>query len=385
MNVDWHTSIAAFSSADWDTLTDGSPLCAHAFFYALEKSGSIGQNTGWQPLYLRVEHDHAILGIVPLFVKYHSYGEYVFDWRWASAFESSGKPYYPKLVAAIPFTPIPGARLFSHDRAVKQVMVKIISDTLIQHDLSSAHALFVQDEDASVLEEQGWIARTGVQFRWENRQYASFDDFLMTLSHDKRKKIRQERKKLAALGVSCRVLLGSEIEEEDWDFFYQCYCNTYAQHQSTPYLTRQFFSLLSEMMSEHVRLVVAYQDSHRIAAAFLMQGNDLTRGHTLYGRYWGCTHYLPGLHFEVCYYQAQMLCITQGIAWFEGGAQGEHKLARGFSPTITRSYHKIADAAFANRIAQAMQNEQAWVEAHHHELEERLPYRADSLNSIDLL
>ena len=378
MQYEWHTSITSISRAAWNTLTDGSPICAYDFFLALEKSRSIVGDTGWQPLYLTVSEDDAVIGIAPTYLKYHSYGEYVFDWRWASAFDSAGLAYYPKLLGAIPFTPIPGTRLFCHHDHIKRAMCQILTTTLTSHQLSSAHLLFVDDNEIELLTSAGWIARTGVQFRWKNNGYQTFDEFLSTLSHDKRKKIRQDRRKLFENGITCQCLTGDQIQSADWDFFYQCYCNTYEQHHSTPYLTRDFFDLISLSLKNHVLMVIAYQGGNRIAAAFLFHGEDKHRGKTLYGRYWGATVFIPGLHFEVCYYQAQDFCIREGIQWFEGGAQGEHKLARGFSPTTTYSFHWVANPQFSEIISNAMHREQMLIEAHQSELEERSPYRNDS-------
>lgn len=378
MQYEWHTSIETISREAWNALTDGSPICEYDFFLALEKSHSIGKDTGWQPLYLSISKDNSVVGITPTFLKYHSYGEYVFDWRWASAFESAGISYYPKLLGAIPFTPIPGTRLFSHDPLIKRAMCEVIASTLKSHQLSSAHLLFVDEHEVELLSSTGWITRTGVQFRWKNNDYKTFEDFLSTLSHDKRKKIRQERRKVLENGIQCQCLTGRQIQAADWDFFYQCYCNTYEQHQSTPYLTRDFFHRIAHSLKENVLMVIAYQEGNRIAASFLLFGEDKLRGRTLYGRYWGASVYIPNLHFEVCYYQAQDFCIREGIQWFEGGAQGEHKLARGFSPTTTYSLHWVDDPQFSQIIANAMQHEHMLIESHQSELEDRSPYRNNS-------
>ena len=307
---------------------------------------------------------------MPLFLKSHSYGEYVFDWAWADAYHRSGMEYYPKLLSAIPFSPVTCSRLLARDDATKQLMIEALQTTMQQHALSSAHVLFPDDADAAQLARAGWLKRTGVQFRWQNKNYSDFEDFLRTLSHDKRKRIHQERKKIAAAGVVYRTIKGTEATENDWDFFYQCYCNTYAEHHSTPYLTRAFFSEIGQTMPQNIVLFVAEIGGKAIASTLNIYNK--TR---LYGRYWGATQFVSGLHFELCYYQAQQFCIAEKIEFFEGGAQGEHKLARGFEPRPTCSYHKIAHADFAVAIEDFLKREQAGMAAYTNELEERAPFK----------
>ncbi|MGQ0443084.1 MAG: GNAT family N-acetyltransferase [Methylophilaceae bacterium] len=356
--------------AEWDALTDHTPLLSHAFFSALEHSGSIGQATGWILHPLTVTWGNRLIGAMPLFLKSHSYGEYVFDWAWAEAYARSGLKYYPKLLAAIPFSPITSARLLACDKHTKTFIIKALESVMHQHALSSAHVLFPSDADAQEFEAAGWLKRVGVQFRWQNKNYHNFEAFLQTLSHDKRKRIHQERKKIAQAGVTCRCIKGKDIRQSDWDFFYQCYCNTYHAHHSTPYLTRAFFSEIAVTMPQNIVLMIAEVNHKAVASTFNIYDKN-----TLYGRYWGALQYIPHLHFELSYYQAQQFCIEEKIEFFEGGAQGEHKLARGFEPRPTYSYHKIADSEFERAIQNFVVRESAGIAAYTCELEERTPFK----------
>jgi predicted N-acyltransferase len=354
----------------WDALADGSPILSHAFLSTLEDTGCVGPGTGWQPYPLTVRQEGHITGAIPLYIKSHSYGEYVFDWAWADAFQRNGLAYYPKLLAAIPFTPISGARLLGNDPITQSLMLQVLLQQMEQHQLSSVHVLFPDDNSAAILRNAGWLERTGVQFRWENEGYRDFEDFLAQLSHDKRKKIRQERRKIGEAGIRCKKIRGADVTAEQWDFFYSCYENTYYQHRSTPYLTREFFHALGQRMPQNILLVVAEQDGKPLAAAFNIFGQD-----ALYGRYWGAVAYVPGLHFELCYYQAQEFCIEESIRFFEGGAQGEHKLARGFLPRPTRSFHKIAHPDFESAIREFVGRESRGMDVYQDELEERTPFK----------
>ncbi|MGB4813300.1 MAG: GNAT family N-acetyltransferase [Methylophilaceae bacterium] len=365
-------SMQAVSQPAWDALAGDMPLLSHAFLSALEDSKSVGSGTGWQPYPMLVHANSQLVGAMPLYIKSHSYGEYVFDWAWADAYTRSGLDYYPKLLSALPFSPITSARLLAGDAQTKNLMLEALTETMHKFKLSSAHVLFPNDESAAALEKAGWLKRKGVQFRWENKNYADFEDFLATLSHDKRKRIHQERKKVVQAGVVCRHIKGEDITETDWDFFYHCYCNTYTEHRSTPYLTRAFFSQISRTMPQNIVLMVAEMAGEPIASAL-----NLYNQSTLYGRYWGATQFVSGLHFELCYYQAQQFCIVENIRYFEGGAQGEHKLARGFEPRPTCSYHQIAQPEFSAAISQFLTLEQAGITAYTNELEERVPYKAD--------
>ena len=354
----------------WDVLAAGSPMLSHAFLSMLEETGCVGAGTGWQPHPLVVRRGGQLVGGMPLYLKSHSYGEYVFDWAWAEAYERNGMAYYPKFLSAVPFTPVSGARLLSAEDDIRALMAQVLGEQTERHDLSSAHVLFTDDDSADALRATGWLERCGVQFRWENDGFVDFDDFLARLAHDKRKKIRQERKKIAAAGMVCRHLHGTAIEPAHWDFFFRCYENTYREHHSRPYLTREFFHMLGERLPQHCLLIVAEQAGEPIAAAL-----NLLDDESLYGRYWGATRYVPGLHFELCYYQAQAFCIAHGIRYFEGGAQGEHKLARGFLPRPTRSFHKIVHPEFRAAIGHFLEQESGGMAAYQDELDERAPYR----------
>ena len=377
ISIELITSINELSATDWDLLIDGTPLLSHAFLSALENTGCVGKGTGWNPHPLIVKQGDQLIGAMPLYLKSHSYGEYVFDWAWADAYQRSGLDYYPKLLSAIPFSPITSVRLLSkHAQApslmieTPGLMIEALEAAMHQHKLSSAHVLFPDEACAKHLEAAGWLKRQGVQFRWHNKNYTNFEEFLMTLSHDKRKKIHQERKKITNAGVVCRCIKGAEITEENWDFFYRCYSNTYREHHSTPYLTRTFFSEISKTMPQNILLIVAEIDGEPVASTL-----NIYNQNTLYGRYWGAMQFVSGLHFELCYYQAQMFCIAEKIEFFEGGAQGEHKLARGFEPRPTCSYHKIAHPDFESAIKDFLAREAEGIAAYTNELEERVPFK----------
>lgn len=364
-------SIQQVNATDWNALIGNMPLLSHAFLSALETSGSVGKGTGWQPSPLLVREDGQLVGAMPLYIKSHSYGEYVFDWAWAEAYERSGLNYYPKLLSAIPFSPITSPRLLSENVKIQALMIEALGETMRQHQLSSAHVLFPDEASSAALKQAGWLQRAGVQFRWHNKNYRDFETFLSTLSHDKRKKIHQERKKVAASGVVCKHIKGADITQMQWDFFYTCYSNTYFEHHSTPYLTRTFFSEIGKTIPQNIVLMVAEIDNQPIASALNIYSET-----TLYGRYWGAMQFVSGLHFELCYYQAQIFCIAEKISYFEGGAQGEHKLARGFEPRPTCSYHKIAHPDFELAIKDFLLRESAGIAAYTNELEERVPFKA---------
>lgn len=364
-------SIMNVSAKEWNGLMKGMPLLSYAFLSALENSGSVGEDTGWRPCTLVITQKDQLIGAMPLYIKSHSYGEYVFDWAWADAYEQSGLAYYPKLLSAIPFSPITSSRLIAGTNEIKLLLIEALETVMQQHQLSSAHVLFPDDGDANLFEQVGWMKRYGVQFRWENEAYQTFEDFLQSLSHNKRKKIRQERRKVAQAGIKCHVVKGEDATEADWNFFYQCYCATYDEHRSTPYLTRAFFCEISQSMPEHILLIMAQRGGRNIASTLSFYNND-----TLYGRYWGSLEFISGLHFELCYYQAQQFCIDQHIQYFEGGAQGEHKLARGFKPRATCSYHKIAQPGFKAAIQDFLKREASGIATYTTELEERVPFKA---------
>ena len=361
--------LSAIEPAHWDRLAGGAPLLSHAYFSALHDTGCASPKTGWQPRFLTAWERGTLAGALPLYAKSHSYGEYVFDWGWADAYRRYGRRYYPKLVAAIPFTPVPGARLLAPDASTRRALLEHALGEM-RHGYSSLHVLFVDETQAREGAAAGMLTRDGVQFHWRNDGYRDFADFLAAFNHDKRKKVRQERRRLAEAGVTFVRKTGAAITPADRAFFFDCYERTYRAHHSTPYLSPDFFERIAATLSEHLLLVVGYRDGRRLCAAL-----DVFDRATLWGRYWGTREYVPGLHFETCYYQAIEFCIERGIGCFEGGAQGVHKLARGLLPVATRSLHAIADRSFAAAIADYCARERVDVAHSIDELESGSPFR----------
>ncbi len=355
------------SITNFDT---NSPFLNLKFFEALEKSKSIGEDTGWISFPIIAKKNNEIIGFIPLFLKEHSYGEYVFDYAWADAFHRNGLNYYPKMISAIPFTPLTGSRVLAKTIEVKKAMIKSIEKILVKHKISSCHILFPDKKDHDLFKEMGWLSRNGVQFKWQNNSYKTFNEFLETLSHNKRKKIKQERKKIEINKIIIEQKQGTDITDKDIDFFYECYCETYRLHNSIPYLNRAFFYELIKSIPNKLLLILAKKDNVKIASAFNIIGKD-----TLYGRYWGALEFFSGLHFELCYYQGQEFCIENKIKYFEGGAQGEHKLARGFEPFKTYSNHFIAQPVFRDAINIFLNDEINRIDEYSNELEERTPYK----------
>lgn len=339
--------VASFDAAEWDACAGAdNPFVSHAFLSALEDSGSAASRLGWQPLPIAIDGaDGRLAGVVPAYAKSHSQGEYVFDHAWADALERAGGRYYPKLQIAVPFSPVPGPRLLMRDAAVAPVLIAAAEAVVTQHGLSSAHATFVAPQQVPLFEAAGWLVRTDSQFHWSNAGYGDFDDFLAALSSRKRKAIRRERA-AAVAGLEIVQLSGDAIGEAHWDAFWHFYQDTGARKWGRPYLTRAFFSLLGARMADRVLLVLALRDGRPIAGALNLIGAD-----TLYGRYWGAVEEVPFLHFELCYYQAIDAAIARGLAHVEAGAQGGHKLARGYAPVATFSAHYIADPAFRAAVA----------------------------------
>ncbi|MBK8629974.1 MAG: N-acetyltransferase [Sphingomonadales bacterium] len=346
-NVRVADSFAEIDAAAWDALAgDDHPFLSHAFLSALEQSGSAISRTGWQPLPLLLEDETgALVGGVPLYGKSNSQGEYIFDHSWADAWQRAGGRYYPKLLSAVPFTPAPGPRLLAQDRSVVPELIAGMEALAINNHLSSAHANFIEDEDKAAFEAAGWLLREGVQFHFRNRGYGDFDDFLATLASRKRRAIRKERA-AAQSAVTIRALTGADITEAHWDAFWVFYQDTGARKWGRPYLTRAFFSLMGDRMADRILLLIAERDGVPVAGALNFIGGDV-----LYGRYWGCTEDIPFLHFELCYYQAIDFAIARGLSRVEAGAQGEHKIARGYEPVATWSAHYITDDGFRAAIA----------------------------------
>ena len=371
------TSLAEIGEAAWTALLQqephANPFLSYAFLHALHESGAASAASGWQPQYLTLWRVGQLQAALPLYVKDHSYGEYVFDWAWADAYQRHGLAYYPKLLAAVPFTPVAGPRLLARDEPARAALITAFTLLQQRNGLSSSHVLYLPQAQAEQLREAGFLLRRGVQFHWQNPGYRSFDDFLATLEHKKRKNIRAERRKVQSAGVSLRRISGTDASADDWIFFNRCYRHTYRAHFSTPYLNLDFFQRIGRSMPHQLLLIVAVRDGRPIASSLLVHDAQ-----TLYGRYWGALEQIPCLHFETAYYQPLEFCIERGIQRFEGGAQGEHKMARGFLPQTTWSAHWLAEPAFADAIERFLQQEDGGIDAYIDELNERTPFRHSS-------
>ena len=358
-------------AADWDACAGtGNPFVGHAFLSALEESGSVGGRSGWQPLPIVVDGtDGRPAAVAPAYAKSHSQGEYVFDHGWADAWQRAGGEYYPKLQIAAPFSPVPGPRLLLRDPALAPALIGGLEAVVDQNGLSSAHATFVDHAQVPLFEAAGWLIRQGTQFHWANDGYASFDDFLAALASRKRKAIRKERA-AAVEGLTIRHLSGAAIEGRHWDAFWHFYQDTGSRKWGQPYLTRAFFPLLGERLGNRVLLILAERDGVAVAGALNLVGDD-----ALYGRYWGCSEEVPFLHFELCYYQAIEAAIARGLQRVEAGAQGEHKLARGYAPVPTWSAHYIPDPNFRRAVADFVRREREAVAADADYLAELTPFK----------
>jgi predicted N-acyltransferase len=363
-------SLAGVEREEWNALAGRQPFLRHEFLSALIETGCASARSGWAPQFVLLERAGALAGAMPLFAKSHSYGEYVFDWAWADAHERHGLDYYPKLVCAVPFTPVRGARLLASSPQLKKTLLAAALE--LARDASSLHVLFARDEDARLLAGHGLLVRRTVQFHWTNDGYRDFDDFLARLSHERRKKIRQERRRVREAGVSLRWLEGAQIGRRHWEFFNRCYRATYAAHRSTPYLNLEFFLRLGASLPGHVALLIAEREGSPIACALFMTDEE-----TIYGRYWGALEHVPLLHFECCYYQAIEYAISRQLRTFEGGAQGEHKLWRGLMPVETLSAHWLAHPKFARAVETFLEREGAGVARYVNELEEHSPFKQE--------
>lgn len=358
------------NAEQWDRLAGGHPLVSHAFLLALDQTGCAVAETGWSPHYLLLHRGDILQGAMPLYLKSHSRGEYVFDYAWAQAFEQHGLPYYPKLLSAIPFTPVPGPRLLATTHDDRVLLARKAIEITGENGISSLHILFPSNDDQAALKEAGFLFRENVQFHWFNQGYGNFDDFLASLSQQKRKKIKQDRKKSVQANVDFQWLQGDEIDEDTLAFFYRCYHQTYMEHGNAPYLSHDFFLTLRKTMPASMVIILAKKNGVPIASALNIRGQK-----TLYGRYWGCTEFVPGLHFETCYMQAIAFCIAHNIDVFEGGAQGEHKLSRGLLPVQTCSAHWIRDQRYAQAITEFLARETTGVQAYINELQEHSPFK----------
>jgi len=363
-------SMAGIDAIAWDALAGGHPFSSHAYHAALLESGCASARTGWQPQFLVLEDGGRLAGAMPLYVKSHSRGEYVFDWAWADAYQRHGLEYYPKLLGAVPFTPVGGPRILAASAPVRDALVAAALEAA--REFSSLHVLFPLPEEAAAMRGQSMLMRRTVQFHWRNAGYADFEDFLARLTHQRRKNIRQERRRVRDAGITFRRLRGGEIAPRDWEFFHRCYANTYAAHHSRPYLTLEFFCRIGETLAPHTVLFLAERRGAPVAASFCVATRE-----AIYGRYWGAVEHVPLLHFEACYYQPIEFAIAEGLAAFEGGAQGEHKLFRGLMPVESVSAHWLAHPQFARAVEDYLERETAGIARYVDELNEHTPFRRD--------
>ncbi|MEJ2762056.1 MAG: GNAT family N-acetyltransferase [Gammaproteobacteria bacterium] len=375
MRISRIDSLAELSPRAWNALqgTD-NPFLRYEFLAALENHGCVGEDTGWIPHFLTAERDDTLIGAVPAYIKYHSFGEFVFDWAWASAYQNSGRPYYPKLVVAVPFTPITGPRILTAQASDSDKIAEALIQGTLDHardlGVSSLHWLFINDRDAPRLEKHGLMRRSGCQFHWSNPGYGDFADFLAGMSSEKRKKIKRERRHVAEAGIEFEILSGAEIQESHWSAYYDFYQDTFWKKGNAGPLTYGFYMALGRDMPDNTLLIMARHNGRYVAGASFLRGRD-----TLYGRHWGCAEEFHSLHFETCYYQAIDYCIAQGLPRFEAGAQGEHKISRGFMPTPTWSAHWIQDRRFGAAIKDFLHREDKAVCDYIHEARRHSPYK----------
>jgi len=367
-----------------------TPFMRHEFLSALHTSGCATADTGWTPRFFLLERLGKLRAACVIYLKSHSQGEFVFDWGWARAYSQHGLAYHPKAVCAVPFIPVPGTRLLATSQPERQMLANVLIDWCGQQQLTGLHNLFASDEDIAAFRQAGMLLRHTVQFHWTNTEpgYAGFDDFLATLSQDKRKKIRQERRKVADAGVSFRVLQGNEINTDDWNFFFHCYERTYLEHGNPPYFNHAFFARMADQMQEDWLLFIALQQGQPIASSLVaINASCISAGHqkdlknsfkVAYGRYWGALKRVDCLHFEACYYQPLAWCITNGYQRFEGGAQGEHKLARALLPVTTTSAHWLAHPQFFSAVNNFLTQEREGISRYVDELERHSPFKAQT-------
>jgi predicted N-acyltransferase len=370
------SSPSQIAESAWNALlaqeADPSPFMRHEYLVALHESGSARPRAGWQAQFLTLWRGDELQAACPMYLKNNSYGEYVFDWAWANAYAQHGLDYYPKALVAVPFTPVPGARLLARDAVARTALVRALVQQVRDEDLSSVHLLFAQAQDTAACEQAGMMLRHTVQFHWTNASFTSFDHFLASLQQEKRKKIRQERRKVADAGVAFRWARGADISESDWDFFYRCYERTYLEHGNAPYLNRDFFRRMAQTLAQHWLLFVAEREGRAIACSLI--GIDDTH-RVAYGRYWGALERVDCLHFEACYYAPLAWCIEHGFQRFEGGAQGEHKMARALLPVMTTSAHWLAHPSFADAVQRFLEREGQGIDQYMEHLAQRNPLR----------
>ena len=375
LHLQHHSSILEIDQTDWNALAKDSPFLRYEFLSALENSGCIGNKTAWEPAYITVaDKNSELLGALPLYIKYDSQGEFVFDWSWANAYEQAGISYYPKLISAVPFTPATGKRILvrnSNDfQLIAPMLLKKAKQIAEEINASSLHILFPSDTERHFLSSKGLLQRKNCQFHWHNREYNDFDDFLKGFVSVKRKKVRRERRRIYESGIRFEHLLGDQVSEEDWEAIFDYYSLNFIRRGRAPYLNRKFFKEIAQTMPESILIILARFENRAIATAICFQNQN-----TLYGRYWGSLADFHSLHFETCYYQGIEYCIRKGINRFEPGTQGEHKLSRGFTPIETWSNHWINDPLFEKAIAQFVNREEAHINEYIKELMEHVPYR----------
>lgn len=383
--LQFHDSIVSIPSADWNNLLDSnnqSPFIRHEYLSALEISGCVSIETGWKPCHCTIENGEGmLLAAMPLYLKSHSYGEYVFDWAWANAYKQHGLSYYPKLLSAIPFTPVEGTRILGTDSQAKQMLIKGLKEFAKENQISSIHILFPTKEEESLLKNQDFLQRQSIQFHWKNsnptvsnNKFESFDEFLQSLNKKRRNNILRERRTIRELGIEFTHIPGYEISDHDWNHFFKCYSNTYLEHGSSPYLNLNFFKKIGEHLHKNIHLIIAHLNGEKIASSLLFRNNN--KGNEVaYGRYWGSLKHIPNLHFETAYYQAIQFCIDQEISTFEGGAQGEHKIYRGMSPVTLHSSHFIVNTRFSNAIENFLLRESTAMDMYCNELHDHLPFK----------
>ena len=374
--------ISGVDAADWERLDhQDNPFVSHAFLGALESSGALDARLGWTPCHLAVHDDGGLAAFAPSYIKTNSHGEFVFDWAWAEAYQRHGLSYYPKLLTAVPYSPVTGPRLLTRrghpdPAGLRRRLVQLAMDACAQLQLSSWHCNFVGAEDGAALQEAGLLAREDCQFHWVNEGYSCFDDFLERLRARKRKNVRRERRQVEDAGIRFRWLRGSELGDAELDFVQRCYSATFRQYGNHAALNREFFARLAATLGDGLCVAFALRDRQPLAMSLYLQG-----GGRLYGRYWGCLEPVPGLHFETAYYQGIEFCIANGIGVFESGAQGEHKISRGFRPAPTRSFHYLREETFREPIARYLQQEKNWMLEYRDQLAQHDPFRHDPFRS----